>query len=291
MSENTQPTVKVNPLLSVIRQPKIYITLPSGGKYWPEGTLNPTVNGEYPVYSMTARDELIMKTPDALMNGQAVVSVIQNCIPNIINAWEAPQLDLDVILIAIRMATYGETITVTVRHESLEGPEEFEVNIREMLDQLQHNTSWEDRLEIRPDLVVYLKPLNYKTQTEAQIGEFETSRIMQIVNNTELSEEDRVKQFTVQFQQLTQRTISIIGRAVYKVESTAGTVEDPEQINEFIEKCDAEIFDKIRTKLGMMTEANKLRPLTIQSTPEMIEKGAPPTLQVPFSFDEANFFG
>ena len=103
-----------NPLSMFMRQPKIYIRLPSGGEFWPEGSLEATETGEYPVYSMTAKDELILKVPDALMNGQAIVDVIQNCIPNVKNAWHAPNIDLDVLLIAIRIATYGEMMTTPI---------------------------------------------------------------------------------------------------------------------------------------------------------------------------------
>jgi hypothetical protein len=291
MPETTKPEARVNPLLSVLRQPKIYIRLPSQGKYWPEGSLNISVNGEYPVYSMTARDELLMKTPDALLNGQGIVEVIQNCIPNILNAWDCPQIDIDTLLIAIRLATYGELMTVSVRHPSLKDSEfDYEVNIREILDQRQSVTGWEDRLEVRPDLVVYLKPLTYRTQTNAQIGEFETQRIIQIVNNTETTEEEKVAAFQKAFMGLTQKTISIIGTAVYKIESTAGIVEDPGFIEEFITQCDADIFDKIKTRLGLLTDATKLAPMTIRSTQEMIEAGAPETLEIPFTFDQSNFF-
>jgi hypothetical protein len=299
MSENTPekqeavvPTAKVNPLLSILRQPKIYITLPSGGKYWKPGSLNPSITGDYPVFSMTARDELLLKTPDALMNGQGIVEVLQNCVPNIIDAWECPQIDLDALLIAIRLATYGEMMTMKINHPSLEdGPADYEVNIREILERLQANTTWEDRLEVRPDLVVYLKPISYRTQTEAQMGEFETGRIVQMANDSSLTDEQKLEAFKTAFGKLTKKTIEIIGSAIYKIESTAGIVEDPEFISEFISQCDAEIFDKIKSKIGLMNDANKLKPLTITCTPEMLEKGAPPTIEVPFSFDEANFFG
>ena len=293
MTETTKPEVRVNPLLSVLRQPKIYIRLPSEGKYWTEGSLNISVNGEYPVYSMTARDELLLKTPDALLNGQGVVEVIQNCMPNVLNAWECPQIDIDTILIAIRLATYGETMTLSVSHPSIENNESFdyEVNIRQILEQRQNISAWEDRLEVRPDLVVYLKPLNYRTQTESHIGEFETQRIMRIVQNAEIPEEEKIKAFQDAFLDLTKKTIGIIGKAVYKIESTAGIVEDPEFIAEFISQCEAEIFDKIKTRLGLLNEANKLPPMTVSSTPEMIEAGAPDTIEVPFTFDQSNFFG
>jgi hypothetical protein len=290
MSEITQPAVKVNPLLSVLRQPKIYIRLPSNGRYWPEGSLNVSVNGEYPVYSMTARDELLLKTPDALMNGQAVVDVIHSCMPNIIDAWEAPQVDLDTILVAIRLATYGEALTMKITHPTIDGDTDYEINVREVLEQLQSQVEWEDRFEVTPELVVYIKPLNYRSQTEAQIGEFDTQRLISVIKDTTTSEDEKIRAFQSAFLKLTQKTISIIGNAIYKIESVAGVVEEPEFIKEFIEKCDSGVFDKIKDRLGVLNSANQLKPMTIESTPEMLEKGAPPTIEVPFTFNESNFF-
>ena len=105
--------IEPNPLMKHIRQPKIYIKLPSGGKYWPDGAVEIPETGELPVLPMTARDEITFKTPDALINGQATVDVIQSCIPSIKNAWEIPSIDLDVILIAIRRASYGDTLEMS----------------------------------------------------------------------------------------------------------------------------------------------------------------------------------
>ena len=87
----------VNPLSSFMRQPKIYIRLPSGGESWPTDSIEIPITGELPVYSMTEKDELMLKVPDALMNGQAIVDVVQHCIPASKNAWMIPNIDLDVI--------------------------------------------------------------------------------------------------------------------------------------------------------------------------------------------------
>jgi hypothetical protein len=144
---------------------------------------------------------------------------------------------------------------------------------------------------VRSDLVVYLKPLTYRAQTNAQIGEFETQRIMRIVQSTELSEEEKIKAFQQSFLDLTKKTISIIGKAVYKIESTAGIVEDEDFIDEFVTQCDADVFEKIKKRLGILNDSNKLQPMVIRSTTEMIEAGAPETIEVPFTFDQANFFG
>ena len=42
-----------NPLQKYFRQPKIYLSLPSKGHWYPEGAIEMTENGELPVYAMT----------------------------------------------------------------------------------------------------------------------------------------------------------------------------------------------------------------------------------------------
>ena len=101
-----------NPLKQYFRQPAIYMRLPTGGKYWAEGTIDMPQNGEIPVYPMTAIDEITYRTPDALFNGQAVASVIQSCIPNVKNAWAAPAPDINSMLVAIRLASYGHELEI-----------------------------------------------------------------------------------------------------------------------------------------------------------------------------------
>ena len=106
---------KDNPLKKYFRQPKIYLKLPSGGEFYNSNELDMPENSEVPVYPMTAKDELLFKTPDALINGQATVDVIKSCIPNIRNPWSMPSIDMDAVLIAIRLATYGEKMTISVK--------------------------------------------------------------------------------------------------------------------------------------------------------------------------------
>ena len=104
---------KANPLEKYYRQPVIYITLPSKGKYYTKEAFEPTTTGELPVLPMTAKDEIEIKTPEAKNSGQASVNVVQSCIPNIKDAWELVNYDLDTVLLGIRIATYGETMNVS----------------------------------------------------------------------------------------------------------------------------------------------------------------------------------
>ena len=90
----------MNPLTQYFRQPSIYIKLPSQGNYYPAGAIEMPQNGELPVLPMTAIDEITYRTPDALFSGQAVINVIQSCIPAIKDAWAIPSIDIDTILVA-----------------------------------------------------------------------------------------------------------------------------------------------------------------------------------------------
>lgn len=286
--ENTLPKQRVNPLTSLMRQPKISIKLPSEGRFWSVGSLDISPNSEYAVYSMTARDELLLKTPDALMNGQAVVDVIQNCVPAIKNAWEIPSIDLDVVLIAIRLATYGEMMetSITIGEEEMN----YNVDLRQLLDTLYETITWEERINVGTELALYIKPVNYHTISKTSIQNFETQKLMNLVNNSELSEEQKVDTFRDSFKKLTDITVGIINNSVYRIESSAGTTEIPEDIAEFMENCDKSVYDAVKDRLDSLRKTNSLKPVKVRATQEMIDNGSEEELEVPLTFDPANFF-
>ena len=108
-------TQTANPLKQFFRQPAVYIKLPSDGQFWPDKAISMTENRELPVLPMTAIDEITYRTPDALYNGSATINVIQSCVPNIKNAWHMPTVDIDTVLVAIRVATYGHELEINTQ--------------------------------------------------------------------------------------------------------------------------------------------------------------------------------
>jgi hypothetical protein len=282
------PSQKVNPLIGLMRQPKLYIKLPSQGQYWKEGSLKLSANGEYPVYSMTARDEMLIKTPDALLNGQAVVSLLESCLPNITDGWECPQLDLDTILIAIRIATYGETMDTTVKVKELEGT--YEINLKNLLDSLVSTISWNNRIELDRNTVVYVRPLTYRNVSRLGIDSFEMQRIINLVNDDTVDEKEKVELFKVHFKRLTQLNLDIIADSIYKVDTSAGSVTDVEFIKEFIYNCDKDVFNKIKSHIDAIQDANSIKPIKVKATEEMISAGSDEEIEAPIFFDPSSFF-
>lgn len=287
----TPHKIAPNPLMGQMRQPKIYIRLPSNGEFWENGALEQTENGEYPVFSMTAQDELKLKIPDALMNGQAVVDVIQHCVPNIKNAWAIPNIDMDVLLIAIRIATYGEKMSVPIKLGS-DVDYEYELDLRLVVDQLMQNIAWDPIVPINENLIVHVRPITYKTMTQGALQTFETQKIIQIVNDESIAEEDKIRIFKESFAKLNKLTLGVITESIFNIESSGGGTSDRKHIQEFMDNVDKEIFDKVKGHIDILREHNAIKPLKIAVTDEMRAIGiTEEEIEVPLNFDPSNFFG
>jgi hypothetical protein len=196
---------RTNPLTKYFRQPKIYLRLPSKGRYYPAGSLDMPDSGELPVYAMTAKDELMFKTPDALLNGESVVEVIKSCVPNIKDPWKMPSIDSDAILIAIRLATYGEKMGISTMIPGTNEEREFEADLRTMLDRLAE-FEYLPYVEINPEITVELRPSTYKEFTQSSIRTFEEQRIFKIINDDTIADQDKLQAFTNSFKKLTDIT-------------------------------------------------------------------------------------
>ena len=278
-----------NPLMNLMRQPKIYVRLPSGGQYWEPNSIDVPDNEEFPVYSMTAQDELALKIPDALMNGQAVVDVIQHCMPNIKNAWACPNLDLDVILIAIRIATYGEKMNVPLVIKEFEA--DYSLDLRILLDQLNSQITWDPIVPVSDDLTLYVKPINYRVMSSSAIQTFETQKLIQLAANDSIPEEQKLETFKDSFAKLNQLTVGVINNSVYQVDSSAGQVTNSQHIQEFMNNVDKSTFGKVKDHIDRLREINSIKPLSIPVTDEMRAQGVETdTIEYPISFDPSNFF-
>jgi len=296
MAENTIPGGPIpiqpqgqNPLAKHFRQPKIYLRLPSGGRYWPEGSIDMPENGELPVYSMTAKDELVLKTPDALINGQSTVNMIQSCIPAIKDGFAIPSLDLDAILVAIRIATYGETLTITTEIPNTKIEKDYQVNLVELLDTMQSRV-FEERVH-NSGFTFMLKPSNYLQFTQAALKAFEEQRLVKSIDDSNLSEEEKLAKFNVSFQKLTEYNLDMVVQQVVSVQfQNEEPVTNVKHIRDFFAGTDGSIFESVKDHLEKMKNEFNIKPLTVVTDEEERKEGAPETFEVPISFDQSNFF-
>ena len=254
-------TQSVNPLKQYFRQPAIYLRLPTGGKYWPPGSIELTHNGEFPVYPMTAIDEITYRTPDALFNGQAVSTVIQSCIPNVKDAWLAPTADINSMLVAIRLASYGHELEINSTCPSCNNSEDYAVDLRNVLDQLKL-PDFESTLQYG-DLEISFAPISYQNQNKANQSQFEEQRRIQSVTESDISEEEKLKHLNDAMRRITELTIDALKWSISSIRAPNAIVSEIEHIQEFLLNCDRKLFSLIRDHVIDLRQSSELKPLEI----------------------------
>ena len=95
------------------RKPKLYIELPSGFNFYEEGFISSddiSSNNEVGILPMTTMNDLMLKNPEALLNGTAIENLIKDSTTlKDVNVKKMIKSDVDALLVAIKVASIGET--------------------------------------------------------------------------------------------------------------------------------------------------------------------------------------
>lgn len=250
-----------NPLRKYFRQPVIHLRLPSGGKFYPPGSIDLPPNGEVPVLPMTAVDEITSRTPDALFNGSAVVNVISSCVPNIKDCWTIPAVDFNALLAAVRIASYGHEMEIGSTCPACGQIHEYTIDVRQALDQLRM-PDYDTPAQLG-DLSVYFTPMTYRQLNEVSQVQFGDQKLMQVINSSETTEEEKMVKLGEAFKRITYLTIRSIAQSIGAIKSANLMVTDYEQIEEFLINAPKDVFNKIRDHAVKLREATDLNPVDI----------------------------
>lgn len=253
----------VNPLKQFFRQPAIYLSLPSGGRHWPAGALIMPENRELPVYPMTAIDEITYRTPDALFNGQAVINVIHSCVPNIKNAWDIPGIDLNAVLIAIRIASYGHEMELGTRCPKCETESDFGVDLRMVLDSIRE-PDYSAPIH-HGDLEITLMPVSYRNQNQVGVRQYEQQRsVQQIQNDPNMTDEEKIKRLNETMHTITELTIETLKYSIASIRTPDALVTETEFIRDFLVNCDRKLYQEIRDRVIELRNSADIKPFKIQ---------------------------
>jgi len=269
------------------RQPEIYITVPNDGEFYPPGVLEIPESGEIPVYAMTAKDDIILRTPDALISGEAIAQLITSCVPSIKDPWQIPASDIDYILVAIRIASYGNEMELEFKCEKCENEFNYEIGLGPYIEKLgEISFSEENKVISYGDIKIHIKPLSYTDLTFIQRRTFEEQRALQAVNQMEdQSDEEKTKFYNEILNTMTDININSIASGVKGIELPDGIlITDKEEIVAFVNNASIKLFRKISSTIRDARQKTVLEPLHIEC-PECEHK-----FDSPLIFDYANFF-
>lgn len=273
----------VNPLRAHFRQPAIYLKLPSKGQFWNSGLDLPEV-GEIPVYPMTARDEILLKTPDALLNGQGVVDVVQSCCPNITDAWQMPSIDVDSILVAIRIASYGSNMSIDTKCPHCDTENTFEVDLTGYLDTITV-PDYNQKIE-HDKILIKIKPQNYSSLNETNKIQYEQQRVLDNISLDGSEDLNKVAEYKKHITRLVDLNAKLLVDNTEYIEiiNTGAMVNKSEFIEEFYFNCDADLCKDLQAKISELNREGAIKPQTGTCS------NCTQNYDIALTFDYASFF-
>ena len=251
-----------NPLRQYFRQPAIYVRLPSAGQFYPPGALTIPANGEIPVLPMTAIDEITYRTPDALYNGQATVNVIQSCIPDIKDAWAIPAMDMDTLLTSIRIASYGHDMEFGSKCPKCEHECEHTLDLRSVLDRMRA-PDYTQSITFG-DMELFFRPMTYQNLNDNNKTQLEQQKLLQIIPDNDIDDTVKMTALTTAMRQITESTIKALSQSIAAVKTPGALVSEPEYIEELLNNCDRNLFNRVRDHIINIKAQAELQPMQLQ---------------------------
>lgn len=247
-----------NTLIAAYKKPAVYVALPSMGKWYdPKPKLS--VDDELAIYPMSAKDELITKTPDALFNGEATVALIESCCPDIPNPRQMPINDLLVVLLGIRQASYGQEISVDIKCTECDHVNQMAVDSNVLLSRVTVNET-DPNIKLENGFKIKVKPYNIEDRTRLQIQQVKQQQVVANLMQAEQSgEASNSEQFGRAFVDIAELTVQLVSNCVLSVqtpEESSEEVTNPETIYEWVKTITRKDYDTIRERVESLSENN-----------------------------------
>ena len=241
-----------NPLTKYFRKPAIYVSLPTKGRFNPE--IEQTVIDEVGVMPMTAIDEITLRNPDSLLNGEAMISLFKSCCPSIPNPRNLCNIDAEALFLAVQYATYGKEITHTHKCSKCGEPSDFSIDINFILNKFP------DIEKIEPiiyeDLEIHIKPPSLESVTRVALIQLEEQRIVQNIKTQSKDDADELelaKRFYSSFERVARHNVDLLAETVSRLVTKDAEIIDKNQITEFLSNIPAQIVTKINKSVEQIT--------------------------------------
>ena len=197
------------------------------------------------VHAMSMKDEFTLRTPDAMLNGLATKRIIENCMPNIRDAGAILYCDMPQLLAALRMATTGPKLDITVGCPSCKNIDPYEINLQDMISTLSAKM-WITPLKLE-DLTIFIHPPTYDQYTAYALSDFRIAKqlyqIQQLKETTDAIA-DAVSMLLGQKQQLHQQYL--MSKIAYIETNTGEIVSIRSYISDWFNQSDSKVQQKVQ---------------------------------------------
>lgn len=275
-----------NPLAAYFRGADVHQALPSQGMFFDEGEIDLAINGEVAVLPMTAADEIILKNPDALLNGDAMERLFKSCVPAIKAPRKISVPDMDVLLLAIKLASYGDNLEVSVKCPECRKDFSYETSVRGILAAVKMVNEEDTVVRVSDDMVVFIRPYDFEAKTKLDLAAFEEAKLLQHLITLDASDEEKARIFNDSFEKIAELNLDLLSHCVRYIQIPNAVVKENQYIREFIGNSDKNLVKKISDKLKALSQSGVNREMEVTCA----NKECNHTWTTEMSFDPAHFF-
>jgi hypothetical protein len=275
-----------NPLKKYFRQPALYIRLPTLGRWYDTSVITVEGSSEIPIYGLSAIDDIMLNTPDAMLNGQALENVLKNCVPSIVDVKKLLIPDLDAIFVALKHATNNGKDDHNCKCPSCNHENSFEINCQMLLDSMSYVDDTDTSLQIDDDLMVYLRPYDFEMRHVYMQKEFEEEKMLQSLMRPDLDEFTKAHLAAESVDRLSKITFELVSRSIEKVVMVKEniTVTENKFINEWLQS-----INKIQAE-AVITKVSELNKIGVNEKVDVKCQSCGHEWDETLNFDPINFF-
>jgi hypothetical protein len=247
-------TNQKNPLAGYFRKPKVYITLPSKhikNVYSSEILEYSNDRLELGIMPMTSADEMQLKNPDALLNGEAIHKAISSCVPEIKNPKKLLSNDVEVLMTAIRMVSLGNELAVEAECPACKHKNSLAINLENALQRVQYLDE-NYVVNLSSGVTVFVKPYTFELNLKVLSLSFEENNFFKSLETNETSDIERIKSMSKSLIKVTKLNFDLIAESVIAVvdESKEINVTNPAHIKDFLLNIEIEQVHAIEAEIA-----------------------------------------
>jgi hypothetical protein len=251
----SQDTPNNNPLRQYFRTFRLYTRLPSGVGFYDTQVVSLNDMGEVGVMPMTGQDEILLKNPDALLNGEAIMQVIMNCVPAIKDPKQLLTNDVDLLITAIRHATFNDTLESNIPCPKCQHANSYRLDLQYAIDNMSMLDS-QYVINLDSGVSVFVTPYRFPQVMKSLHTQFEQAKLSRSLENANYSDQQRSEIFAKSLATIGNTKFELIAQCIVKVvdESKNINVTNAEFIKEFLMNIDKKSADRIANQIDIINQ-------------------------------------
>jgi hypothetical protein len=278
-----------NPLKQYFRQPSLYVKLPTQGRWYSSKEVETSETGELAVYGLTALDEIMLNTPDAMLNGTALEKVLQNCVPGFKQIKKIALPDLEAIFLAMKIATSDNKFELTRTCPKCDHENNFDIDCRHLIDTMSYIEDSDTVVSFNDELVIHLKPYTFELRqiwVQKEINEERTLRAID-ADNKDLDDFQKAKILSESVEKISKITFELAAKSIEKIIilKDKSEVTDPAFISEWLMSISSVQADNVLKQINVLNDVGPQKTVTAAC------ENCGHQWEEKLNFDPVSFFG